>query len=228
MTLRQHPNVSTRDIEVRPGKQNKIFCLGNLSLLNQKGVGFCGSRKVSESGKLVAADCASQLANLGYSVVSGYAAGVDIIAHKTALLKGGSTIIVLPEGIDHFRIRKEIAEVWDWSRVLVVSQFMPSDGWTMFRAMARNELIISLSSAMIVIEAGEKGGTYQAGLSALRVHCPLYVVEYGCNEQAGGNKVLISKGGVPLKKSPMTNSANLIGLLAQIESKKYSEQLPLF
>ena len=104
---------------------------------------------------------------------------------------------------------------------------MPSEGWTMFRAMARNELIVTLSSAMIVIEAGEKGGTYQAGLSALRAHRPLYVVEYGSNEQALGNKVLIGKGGISLKKSLTTNNASLGRLISQLKKNDRLEQLSL-
>ena len=50
--------------------------------------------------------------------------------------------------------------MWDWDRVLVVSQFQPDEPWKAFRAMTRNQLIIALSRVMIVIEAGENGGYY--------------------------------------------------------------------
>lgn len=63
---------------------------------------------------------------------------------------------VLPEGINHFRIKKILAGFWDWNRVLVISQFEPEDSWQTFRAMTRNQLIIALSHAMVVIEASEK------------------------------------------------------------------------
>ena len=60
-------------------------------------------------------------------------------AHDTALKNGLSTIIVLPEGISHFSIRKELQPVWDINRVLVISEFLPSDQWMEGRAMQRNK-----------------------------------------------------------------------------------------
>lgn len=187
-----------------------LYCLGNLSLLGKPAVGFCGSRKASAKGLGVAADCATQLVKRGFVVASGYAAGVDYTAHKAALEAGGRTIMVLPEGIEHFRIRKTLAEDWDWDRVLVVSQFPPSAGWKAFRAMERNNLIIALSRAMIVIEAGSTGGTLHAGKSTLKMGLPLYVVEYGdMATEAPGNAELLAMGGTAVRKNPQMGIANV-------------------
>lgn len=187
-----------------------LYCLGNYSLLGKPAVGFCGSRKASARGLGVAADCAKQLVKSGFVVASGYAAGVDYTAHKAALEAGGQTIMVLPEGIDHFRIRKTLTEDWDWDRVLVVSQFPPSAGWQAFRAMERNSLIIALSRAMIVIEAGATGGTLSAGKSTLKMGLPLYVVEYGdMATEAPGNAELIAMGGVAVRKNSQRGTANV-------------------
>jgi DNA processing protein len=62
-----------------------IWVIGNLGLLSEKAVGFCGSRKASERGLEVAADCARQLSEAGVIVVSGYAPGVDMASHEAAL-----------------------------------------------------------------------------------------------------------------------------------------------
>lgn len=196
----------------------ELHALGNTQLLNRLGIGFCGSRKVTENGISVAQDCAKQLSMEGIVVVSGYAKGVDMATHITALECGGETIIVLAEGIDQFRIKKEIAHAWDWNRVLVLSQFSPDSNWTVYRAMERNALIIGLSQAMIVIEAGETGGTLQAGLSTLKTDIPLFVVEYADMRQPQGNATLIKRGGVPLHKSRMANMANLSKVFSAIES----------
>ena len=196
----------------------ELHALGNIDLLNRLGVGFCGSRKVTENGISVAHDCARQLSEADIVVVSGYAKGVDMAAHITALECGGETIIVLAEGIGQFRIKKEIAHVWDWNKVLVLSQFAPDSSWTVYRAMERNALIIGLSQAMIVIEAGETGGTLQAGLSTLKTDIPLFVVEYADMTRSQGNATLIKQGGVPLHKSRMANMANLSKVFSAIES----------
>jgi DNA processing protein len=186
----------------------KLWAIGNIDLLKSIAVGFCGSRNASDKGLSVACDAAEQLAESGVTVVSGNAAGVDLEAHRSALEVGGRTILVIPEGIEHFRIRKELQPVWDWSRVLVLSQFEPSAIWKSFRAMERNVLIIALSQAMIVIEAGEKGGTLNAGFSTLKHDKPLFVAFYeNMIDHAKGNSMLLEKGGMRLGRNDETGRA---------------------
>lgn len=198
-------------MEVLGAKAPKaLTCMGNLDLLTGRGIGFCGSRKASEKGLETARDCADQAAENNVVVVSGNAAGVDFHAHQQALVSAGSTIMVLPEGIDNFRIRKDLREAWDWDRVLVVSQFEPHVPWRAYNAMARNKVILGLSSAMIVIEAGEKGGTLDAGQSALRTDIPLFVAVYSeSSSSAAGNKILLDMGGFPLARLQSTGRANM-------------------
>jgi len=67
---------------------------------------------------------------------------------------------------------------------------------------------------MIVVEAGEKGGTRAAGEDALKLHVPLFAVDYGFDETvAPGNRALIARGAKPLKKSRETGEPNLRWLL---------------
>ena len=196
-----------------------LHYIGNLSLLEMKGVGLCGSRKASPKGLETAADCASQIAAEKVVVISGYAAGVDMMAHATALQNGGYTIFVLPEGINNFKIKPELRSIWDWSRVLVLSQYDPQATWQAFRAMERNLLIIALSDAMVVIEAGITGGTISAGKSTLKLGRPLYVASYD-NEymslNATGNIQLLKDGAHKLCKSNLTKKAKLSKLLGDI------------
>jgi len=187
-----------------------LYLQGNVSLLRSNGVGFSGSRKPSVTGIEVTRDCAEQVANAGAAVVSGNAAGIDYEAHFRALFSGGSTILVLPEGISHFHIKQHLRPVWDWERVLVVSQFNPYSTWKGFRAMARNLVIIGLSKAMVVIEANEDGGTMNAGLEALKCGTPLHVIEYqDTPTNAKGNKILLDMGGKPLTRSREIGRVNM-------------------
>ncbi len=218
------PNIFVHYIDVGQQEKAKLHCCGNKELLYSCGIGFCGSRKVSPKGLSVAVDCASQCARDGFNVVSGYASGVDITAHRTALANGGTTTIVLPTGIDLFKIKSELIDVWDWSRVLVVSQFEPAARWTVYRAMGRNHIIIALSKAMIVIEAGIKGGTMSAGLSTLKLKKPLYVIEYSNNDNALGNYELLQKGGIPIYKSMLEQCADLRELFGSLKRTRYVQQ----
>ena len=79
--------------------------------------------------------------------------------------------------------------------------------------MERNALIIALSRAMIVIEAGDTGGTLDAGLQTLSVGKPLFVADYeNIDTVAPGNSLLIGKGATRLRRSRHTGRANLEGL----------------
>ena len=196
-----------------------LFYLGNFSLLSKPGVGFCGSRDASEKGIEVARDCAQQLAENDVVVISGNARGVDQTAHYAALEAGGSTILVIPEGLLGFRVKKALEPVWDWNRVLVLSQFLPGAKWTVSNAMQRNKTIVGLSHVMILIEARETGGSIDAGWSALKMGRSLYAPVYeGMPEAAVGNRILLEEGAKPLKKSRSTRRANLSSLLGELRA----------
>lgn len=189
-----------------------LSLMGNDSLLARPAVGFCGSRHASEKGLAAAEDCADQAAWAGAVVVSGNASGVDRRAHRAALAAGQATILVLPEGIERFRVPRALSDVWDWDLVLVVSQFPANAVWRMRRAMARNQVIIGLSRAMVVIEAGETGGTWQAGQQTLQAGKPLFVAVYDgthMSQEAVGNARLLEQGAYPLSRSRRTGRARL-------------------
>ena len=201
--------------------------VGNIDLLNIDSLGICGSHQISPKGLETAQDCANQVAHNNISVVSGNAAGVDFEAHYNCLKAGGKTILVLPEGINHFRVKKVLQPVWDWDRVLVVSQFQPDEPWKAFRAMTRNQLIIALSRVMIIIEAGEKGGTMHAGKETLKFGLPLFVVLYrDMTNDARGNQLLLNMGAQKLVKSKSTNRANLERVFESMKEDKLLDSLP--
>lgn len=192
-----------------------LSMIGNINLLSNRTVGFSGSRKVSEKGVAITKDCVEQLSQeKDISIVSGYAQGVDKEAHYTALASGGSTIIILPNGISSFYVRQELKDVWDWDRVLVISEYLPKDKWSVSRAMNRNNTIIGLSDIMVVVEAGLTGGSLDAGLRALEDNKPLYVPLYSdYPESALGNKVLLERGAKSIRRSRQSNRANVMALL---------------
>lgn len=194
---------------------------GNEQLLAKLAVGFCGSRKASEKGLATAADCSEQLAGAGVNVVSGYASGVDMAAHRSALAAGGTTTLVLCEGILHFRVKRELKDLWDWDRVLVLSEFLPGLPWSVRQAMQRNSTICALSRAMILIESGSTGGSIEAGRSCIGLGVPLFAPIYeGMPDSAVGNRELLTKGARGLYKKRGTGMANLEPVLEVVADKR--------
>jgi DNA processing protein len=198
-----------------------LFYRGPSEMLKMAGVGVCGSRSASEEGLRAAAACGEIASRQDLAAISGYARGVDMATHISALRSGGSTVIVLAEGIQHFRVKRgDFAEVWDPKRVLVVSQFAPSRPWSAGSAMARNAVIIGLSLALIVVEAGEKGGTLAAGTKALGLHKRVIALEF--SEVPRGNVALIKQGAIAAKSGP-----NLSNRIASLLKDQAGNQLKL-
>ncbi len=138
-----------------------LFYKGRISPgLFDKCVGVVGTRTPSPYGMMVASSLSCSLAELGVTIVSGLAAGIDKEAHSGALIpENGKTIAVLGCGVDFIyppsnaKIYAEVAE-----RGLVLSEYPPGEKPEMWRFPARNRLISGLSKGVIIIEAGEKSG----------------------------------------------------------------------
>jgi len=195
---------------------------GNLEILGRPAIGFCGSRKATKKGLGVAKDCAEQLSQKGICVVSGYAAGVDMAAHCSALQTNGTTTVVLAEGALSFRLKEEIRQVWDWERVAVVSEFLPEASWSVGNAMQRNSTICGLSQAMILIEARSKGGSAEAGRTCLQMQRPLFASVYENGSAAtAGNQDVVREGATRLYKNRSSGRANLENVFELLRSKGF-------
>ena len=135
-----------------------LFALGPDDLTPPT-VAIVGSRKASDSGKLIAGELARGLVEQGICIVSGMAFGIDAAAHAAALTAGGRTIAVLGCGPDvpypraHTQLYRQICE-----RGAIVSEFawgaQPERG----AFPRRNRIISGLSLGAIIVEAPQKSG----------------------------------------------------------------------
>lgn len=179
-----------------------LYCIGNVGLLNQRAIGICGSRNASADALEWSHKFGGVAAKKGLVVISGHARGIDRQAHKGALESGGSTIAVLPEGIEKFRLNSELKDnVRMDENFLAISMFPPDASWQPWRAMQRNKLIVGLSVGLFVVEASEKGGTINAAMECVRQRKKLWAIAYS-EESPGrtGNKILLQHSAIPLRK----------------------------
>jgi DNA processing protein len=175
-----------------------LYFRGPQDLLEAPGIGMCGSRHASEEGIRAARACGEAASGKGLVVASGYARGVDMAAHLAALTTGGRTVVVLAEGIRRFQIKRGVFEdAWDPDRALIVSQFPPSQPWSAGNAMTRNGVIVGISRALVVVEAGSSGGTLAAGLLGLEVGRTVHALAF--EGAPAGNAELLRKGAIPIR-----------------------------
>jgi DNA processing protein len=110
-------------------------------------------------------------------VVSGGARGTDEVAHLAAIRADTGTIVVLPTGILKPKLRREFSAHLQSGKVLLVSEFIPEQGWTAGCAMQRNRLLVALSKAIVLVEPGMTGGTAGTGTIAQKLGIPLYILD---------------------------------------------------
>lgn len=194
-----------------------LFIRGDRQVLQSPGIGFCGSRGASEANLKCASQMASDLARLGFNVVSGYAQGVDEAAHLAAI-QSGSTTLVLAEGIAAFRPRASIREFLDCPGLVAVSQFPPHMKWSPSAAMQRNETICGLSRSLVVVESRTEGGTFEAGKSAMKLGLPLLVL--ASEPPAPGNAFFLSRGAIPIAISQGRVDVTLIARYSERETQQ--------
>lgn len=212
-----------------------LYVTGNTAILNRTAVALVGKRNASAEAKKVADSLAGELVAQGVNITSGYAAGIDSAAHLAALRAGGTTSIVLAEGIVHFRIKPELREFSREDNMLVISQFEPEAKWAAYMAMTRNKLVCALSGAVVVIVSdpennanGRHSGTFNAGISALKMGIPVFAVSpnfFVDNPQ--GNRELIQKGCLEL--DPASGTVPILAALhSHADKKPLPSQLNLF
>ena len=153
---------------------------GLQAALGEKGISLCGSRGAGARGLEMAAAVGQLAAALDLPLVSGYAKGVDLAGHVASVQGGGHTIAVLAEGLGRFRLRRELRAVIEpWEELeqclTVVSQFESNAGWTVWRAMQRNDLICALGTVLVAIDPGESGGTHDAVNKAIKREMPVVI-----------------------------------------------------
>ena len=140
-----------------------LFYYGNLSLLNDYNIniGIVGTRKPSEVGAKVTHDITSKIAKR-YIVVSGLAAGIDRIAHRTSINFGGKTIAVLGCGIEKCYPTSNqdlYDEIKKNPNCLLISEYPGFTPPHKDNFPFRNRLIAQFSKAILVTESKRKSGT---------------------------------------------------------------------
>ena len=194
-----HPDFPPQLLDISP----ILFVKGQQKRLTSNSVTIVGARDVSDKGIRITRNLSDELVGKGINIVSGYAGGVDTEAHLGALEAGGTTTVVLSNGIKQLR-QKNAFKKFNWNQdVLVVSQFDPDTKWSAWNSIERNQLVCALSKAVVVIESGPErdiqgkmSGTFITAKTALDLKLPLFVVNPNClDNPPKGNEILIELGG---------------------------------
>jgi DNA processing protein len=179
-----------------------LFVRGRLDPADAHAVALVGTRRATSYGLSVAEHLGRELACAGVTVVSGLAKGVDTAAHKATLEAGGRTIAVLGNGLDQVYPPENgglVRRIVEQDAGAVVSEFAPGVPPDAVNFPRRNRVISGLSSATVIVEAGERSGALitadfalEQGREVMAVPGPIF------SPMSAASNELLKQGATPV------------------------------
>ncbi|MDO6759793.1 DNA-processing protein DprA [Tamlana sp. 2_MG-2023] len=137
-----------------------LFQSGHINLTKQPIISIVGTRKITTNGIAFCEELIEQLAVYNPIIVSGFAYGTDITAHKAAMKHDLQTVACLAHGLNQIYPKVHKKYMVDMEKNGgFLSDFWSNDNFDRNNFLKRNRVIAGLSSATIVIESAEKGGS---------------------------------------------------------------------
>jgi DNA processing protein len=149
----------------------------------------------------------SGLAGYPISIVSGLALGTDTCAHKAALAAGLHTLVVPGSGLgddvlyprSNRAFAKEILEKGGG----MLSEYAPDQASRIYYFPERNRVMVGLSDAVLVIEAGQKSGTLITARLASEYNRELLCVPHRIGDPHAFGPHLFIRLGATLVSEPL-------------------------
>jgi len=204
-----------------------LFSTGNIDFNNRKIISIVGTRKNTPYGAEFCKSLISELAPLNPIIVSGFAYGVDIVAHLAAIENDLQTIGIVAHGLD---------QIYPSSHKKYVSKIEQNGGFmTEFWSgtnpekenfVKRNRIVAGISEATIVIESAIKGGSLITANLANDYNRDVFAVPGRTSDKfsLGCNNLIKTQ-----KANLLTSAADLVYILNwDIENTPRSVQKKLF
>lgn len=137
-----------------------LFKDGNINLASERILAVVGTRNSTNYGKNFCEKLIEDLAAYNPIIISGFAYGIDICAHKSAITNKLQNIAVLAHGLEEIypkAHKKHIHEVQQNGGF--ITDFWHDEKPIREHFLKRNRIVAGLSDATVVIESAKKGGS---------------------------------------------------------------------
>tara|TARA_B100000787_G_scaffold31421_1_gene21177 strand:- start:8349 stop:9449 length:1101 start_codon:yes stop_codon:yes gene_type:complete len=179
-----------------------FFKDGDIDFSNERIISVVGTRTMTNYGSYFCDKLIEELSIYNPIIVSGFAYGVDICAHKAAMKNNLQTIAVLAHGFEHIypkSHKKYIHKVNECGGF--ITDFFHNDTPQRENFLKRNRIVAGISKATIVIESASKGGSLVTADIANSYNRDVFAVpgrvndsmSQGCNDLIFRNKAHLLK-----------------------------------
>ncbi|MDI1254764.1 MAG: DNA-processing protein DprA [Flavobacterium sp.] len=188
-----------------------LFASGNIDIKKRKVISIVGTRQITAYGTAFCKEFIADLAPLNPIIVSGFAYGVDIVAHQAAMENNLQTIGVVAHGLNQIypkSHKKFVAKMEQNGGFL--TEFWSSSNPEKENFVRRNRIVAGISEATIVIESADKGGSLITANIASDYNRDVFAVPGRANDKysQGCNNLIKQQ-----KASLLTSAADLIYML---------------
>jgi DNA processing protein len=175
-------------------------------------VAVVGTRRPSRHGLSVSRQLGAVLAQGGWPVVSGLAAGIDGAVHEGCLQAKGVPVGVLGTPLERVYPRHHGSlQAAVGRQGLLLSELPPGAMVSKGSFALRNRLQVALACAVILVECPQGSGALHSAEMAWKEGLPLWVVPSDTGRvSAEGSNGLLARGAAPL-----TRPEELLSLLGQ-------------
>ncbi len=177
-----------------------LYYRGDYIDKDELAIAIVGTRRATSYGRSVAAQLAQELSQLGFTIVSGLAVGIDTSAHRAALDTEARTIAVIGSGFGNIYPQGNRPLVPQIAKQgVVMTEFASNVNPAQWTFSQRNRIISGLSRGVIVIEAPEGSGALLTAEDALNQGREVFAVPGSIqSEKNKGAHRLIKKCGAKL------------------------------
>lgn len=197
-----------------------LYVWGKLEARDRHAISIVGSRRATHYGTQATKKLGYQLAQSGFTIISGLARGIDTAAHEAAVAAGGRTIAVLGSGLgklfpqENLALAEKIAN----GHGAVVSEFSINTSPDKQTFPMRNRIVAAWARAVLVVECPAWSGSLITANLASEYGKPIFAVpgpidkptSAGCNQLirdgatlvADASHILDDLGELPFARKP--------------------------
>ncbi|HSP42900.1 MAG TPA: DNA-processing protein DprA [Luteolibacter sp.] len=182
-----------------------LYVWGTLDARDRHAIGVVGTRRATHYGSQATKKFSYQLAQSGFTIISGLARGIDTAAHEASVAAKGRTIAVVGSGLaklyppENLPLAEKIAD----GNGAVVSEFPLHTAPDKQTFPMRNRIVAAWSRALLVIECPAWSGSLITANLASEYGKPVFAVpgpidkptSAGCNQLIREGATLVADPG---------------------------------
>ena len=185
-----------------------MFTSGNININQKRIISIVGTRQITSYGTEFTKKLIEDLAPLDPIIVSGFAYGVDIVAHQAAMDHNLQTVGVVAHGLNQIypKVHKKYVSKMEKNGGFM-TEFWSDSEPLRENFVRRNRIVAGISEATIVIESADRGGSLITATMANDYNRDVFAVPGRSSDKLsqGCNNLIKTQ-----KAQLLTNAADLV------------------